>query len=283
MDETIRIYNPARFIGEALPVSGKPVTASYVKAEDQEQPKKTREKRSHLKQKESKWKFFCDKVVWKDVLESKQGEIRELQQKYTWFPIMYNWLVVMVVAALFVSFGIWSINIRTERTAVAYAKVVAEQKDAEHQAYIAQLEADRRAAEESIENQQKKNSTVKSKLGYGSHNFKDNKNYSESDFMTLYQCLDNRLKNAMYAGMTIEEIAFQEGQFIASYDTNPVQDWYYNLAMKSEKLKYEREAEGRPEPIGSDYVYTIYTDHGLYLANDPNAPAYTWWHYSESK
>ena len=95
--------------------------------------------------------------------------------------------------------------------------------------------------------------------------------------MTLYQCLDNRMKNSMYMGMTIDEIAFQEGQFIASYDTNPVQDYYFNLAMKSERLKNDRVSD----PVGTDYVYTIYTEHGLYLANDPKAPAYTWWHYAE--
>ena len=123
--------------------------------------------------------------------------------------------------------------------------------------------------------------TGKIKLSVVYGNFIEKYNYSDADFMTLYQCVDNRLKNKMYFGMTIDEIVFKEGQFIASYDTNPVQDYYFNLAMKSERLKNDREMQGLPEPVGSDYVYTIYTQHGIYLANDPNAPAYTWWRYSE--
>lgn len=235
--------------------------------------------------KESKWKtvwaYVTDWKVWKSVLERQAKETRELGKKYPWFPIMYNWLIVVLIVALFASFCIWGVNIHTEKTAVAYAEAVAEQKDAEHQAYIAQQEADRLAAEQSLENLMKSNAQVKAKLGYGSRNFIEKYNYSDTDFMTLYQCVDNRLKNKMYLGMTIDEIAFKEGQFIASYDTNPVQDYYFNLAMKSERLKNNRETEGLPEPVGSDYVYTIYTQHGIYLANDPNAPAYTWWRYSE--
>jgi hypothetical protein len=81
----------------------------------------------------------------------------------------------------------------------------------------------------------------------------------------------------MYAGMSIEDIVYQDGQFISSYDTNPVQDYYFNLAMKSERAKQNQVSE----PVGSDFVYAIYTPHGIFLANDPKAPAYTWWHYSE--
>lgn len=235
--------------------------------------------------KESKWKtvwaYVTDWKTWKSVLEGQAKETRELGKKYPWFPIMYNWLIVVLILGLFVSFCIWGVNIHTEKTAVAYAEAVAEQKDAEHQAYIAQQEADRLAAEQSLENLMKSNAQVKAKLGYGSRNFIEKYNYGDADFMTLFQCVDNRLKNKMYLGMSINEIVFKEGQFIASYDTNPVQDYYFNLAMKSERLKNDREVQGLPEPVGSDYVYTIYTQHGIYLANDPNAPAYTWWRYSE--
>ena len=264
MDETMKIYNPISKFVE--PDVIKAVDAVIPSTPKHEAPKP-----------ESKWKYFLDGKVWKEVIEAQAKETRALNKKYPWFPIFYNWLCVMCVVALCIGFIIWGVNIHTEKTAQAYAQATAEQKDAEHQAYLDQLAAQQKAEAESIENIMKKNATAKAKLGYGSRNFKDNKNYGDDDFMTLYQCVDNRLRNSMYTGMSIEEIVFQEGQFIASYDTNPIQDYYYNLAMKSEKLKQDRASE----PVGSDYVYTIYTDHGIYLANDPNAPAYTWWHYSE--
>lgn len=266
MDETVKVYMPRK----QLPIMSHEEASAVI-------AKRTK----HVADYKSKWKRFCnyffDWKVWKATIERQAKETRELGKKYPWFPIMYNWLIVFCIIALFVSFGIWGINIHTERTAIAYADSVAAQKDAEHQAFLAQQEADRKAEEQSIENLMKANAKVKAKLAYGSRNFIEKYNYSDADFMTLYQCIDNRLKNSMYTGMTIDEIAFQEGQFIASFDTNPVQDYYFNLAMKSERLKQNQVSD----PVGTDYVYTIYTPHGIFLANDPKAPAYTWWRYSE--
>jgi hypothetical protein len=270
MDETMRLYTPRK----ELPILSHEEASAVIA-----------KKAKHVAAHKSKWKRFCDYLfdgkTWKSVFDDQAKATKELGKKYPWFPIMYNWLIVTLILGLFVSFCIWGVNIHTEKTAVAYAEAVAEQKDAEHQAFLAQQEADRLAAEQSLENLMKSNAQVKAKLGYGSRNFIEKYNYSDADFMTLYQCVDNRLKNKMYLGMTIDEIAFKEGQFIASFDTNPVQDYYFNLALKSERLKNERESEGLPEPVGTDYVYAIYTQHGIYLANDPNAPAYTWWRYSE--
>lgn len=270
MDETMRLYTPRK----ELPImSHEEASAVLTK------------KAKHVAAHKSKWKRFYeylfDGKTWKNVFDDQAKETHELEQKYPWYEILHRWIIALCIVGLFVSFVIWGVNIYTERTAQAYAQSVAEQKDAEHQAYIAQQEADRQAAEQSLENLMKSNAQVKAKLGYGSRNFIDKYNYGDADFMTLYQCVDNRLKNKMYLGMTIDEIAFKEGQFIAAYDTNPVQDYYFNLAMKSERLKNERETQGLPEPVGTDYVYAIYTQHGIYLANDPDAPAYTWWRYSE--
>ena len=270
MDETTKVYMPRK----QLPiVSHEEASAVIAK------------KAKHAVDHKSKWKKFYDYLsdgkTWKNVFDDQAKETHELEQKYPWYEILHRWIIALCIFGLFISFIAWGINIYTERTAQAYADSVAAQKDAEHQAYIAQQEADRQAAKQSLENLMKANAQVKAKLGYGSRNFIEKYNYSNADFMTLYQCVDNRLKNKMYLGMTIDEIVFKEGQFIASYDTNPVRDYYFNLAMKSERLKNERETEGLPEPVGSDYIYTIYTPHGIYLANDPDAPAYTWWRYSE--
>ena len=270
MDETMKVYMPRK---QLQIMSHEEASAVIAK------------KAKHVAAHKSKWNRFCEYLfdgnTWKNVFEENRKREHELEQKYPWFEILHRWIIALCIFGLFISFIAWGINIYTERTAQAYGQTIAEQKDAEHQAYIAQQEADRQAAEQSLENLMKANAQVKAKLGYGSRNFIEKYNYSDADFMTLYQCVDNRLKNKMYLGMTIDEIVFKEGQFIASFDTNPVRDYYFNLAMKSERLKNERETEGLPEPVGSDYIYTIYTPHGIYLANDPDAPAYIWWRYSE--
>lgn len=267
MNETLKLYQPYSMKpGETMPITSK--TPFGAKIAFDSAPNST---------KHSKWRFFLDSKMWKEVFNENARREDALNQKYPWFEILYRWIVALCVIMLFISFIIWSINIYTERTAMAYAASEVEKKEAEHQAFLAQMEADKQAELESVENQMKLNAQAKARLGYGSRNFVEKYHYGDNDFMTLYQCVDNRLKNKMYIGMSIEDIVFQEGQFIASYDTNPVQDYYFNLAMKSERAKQNQVSE----PVGSDYVYTIYTPHGIFLANDPNAPAYTWWHYSE--
>lgn len=280
MDESMKIYMPRNQWGETIPITARPKYAEFIAPD---KPAKANESKPIIHK--SKWKRFCDYIfdgeTWKSVFNTNGNREYDLEQKYPWFEIVYRWAIALLIFLLCVSFVIWGVNIYTEHTAQAYGQTVAEQKDAEHLAYIAQQEADRKAAEESLEQLMKVAARIKAKVGFGSRNFIDVYNYGDADFMTLYQCMDNRRKNPMYANMTVEEMFFTEGQFIAAYDTNPVQDYYFNLAMKSERLKHEREVNDLPEPVGSDYIYTIYTPHGIFLANDPEAPAYTWWRYSE--
>lgn len=285
MDETMKIYEPGTLVYDPYSRTHFATHANVVdelkKFDEELKSRVEKEVKTPSHVKESKWKFFFDWKVWKEVIHENAERERALDKKHPWVEIVHRWVTLLCCVLLAVALGIWAINTYAEHTAEEYGKTVADQKDQEHQAYIDQQEADRKAAEESLENLMKNNATAKAKCGYGSRNFKEKYNYSDADYLTLYQCIDNRLKNGMYAGMTIEEIVFQEGQFIASYDTNPPDKYYFDLAMKSERLKHEREVNGLPEPVGSDYVYTIYTPHGIFLANDPDAPAYTWWHYSE--
>lgn len=263
MDEMIRIYHPE---------ASKTVVDELKEASRERSPKKP--SRNHMKN--SKWNFLGDETIWKEILAEESKKRKELNQKYPWFEILYNWKLALCVTALFVSFIIWGVNIRTEQTAVAYATAAVAQKEAEYQAIRDQEEADRKAEEESLQKKMIHNAQLKAQIGYGSRNFIDKYHYGDDDFMTLYQCIDNRLKNPIYSGMTIDEIVNQEKQWVGYFQSNPIQDYYYNLAMRSEEATHTRVSQ----PVGSDYIYAIYTEHGIYLANDPDAPAYTWWHYS---
>lgn len=271
MDEAIKIYSPVSHHDNKIHYE-KP----FVEPEEKK-VKRMKKLSKHAAQKESKWKFWFDLNTLKEVVREQSKRTNELAQKYSIHVIGYRWFAALAVIALFVSFGIWGINIHTEqKMAVAYAEATAV-KEAEHQAFVAQQEADKEAEQAAIETIMKMNAQTKAKAAWGSRNFVEVYHYGDDDFMTLFQCFDNRMNNPMYEGMTIEEIAFQDGQFIASYATNPVEDYYYNLAMKSERMKLNRDSQ----PVGSDYVYAVYTPHGIYLTNDPKSPEYTWWHYSE--
>lgn len=280
MDESMKIYMPRNKLGESIPITARPKYAEFIVPDE---PAKSNESKPIIHK--SKWKRFFDYLfdgkTWKNVFEVNGKREYELEQKYPWFELLHKYITVLCAIILSIALVFWGIQSYANHVADNREIEVTEQKDKEHQDYIDQQEADRRAAEESREQLMKVAARIKAKVGFGSRNFIDVYNYGDADFMTLYQCMDNRRKNPMYVNMTIEEMFFTEGQFIAAYDTNPVQDYYFNLAMKSERLKYERESKGLPDPVGSDYIYTIYTPHGIFLANDPKAPAYTWWRYSE--
>ena len=281
MDEAMKVYMPRKQWGETIPITARPKYAEFIVPDESV---KADESKPIIHK--SKWKRFCDYIfdweTWKSVLHENAKQERELDQKYPWFELLHKYITVLCAIILSIALVFWGIQYYADHVAENRVNEVTEQKDKEHQDYIDQQEADRKAAEQALEKQMIANAKVKAKLGYGSRNFIEKYNYSDADFMTLYQCVDNRLKNSMYVNKTIEDIVFQEGQFIAAYDTNPSDNpYYYNLAMKSERLKHEREINDLPEPVGSDYIYTIYTPHGIFLANDPKAPAYTWWRYSE--
>ena len=278
MDETVRIYQPKN--NDRILFENVDKYAEQEPPKKAKKPKKESREPSHVvkrkPEKNSKWKFWTDGGLWKDVVNEQSAKVRELGQKYTFAGVLYNWLFVVMATALFVSFGVWGVNIHVDQ-AVAHAEEnTAAIKDAEYQAIEEQREADKRAEEQSLMNQMRHNAEVKARIAYGSRNFIDVYNYSDADFMTLYQCIDNRLKNAIYEGMTIDEIAEQENQWVGYFKTNPVEDYYFNLALKSEEAKQNRISE----PVGTDYIYTIYTPHGLYLTNDPKAPQYTYWRCS---
>ena len=277
MDEVIKIYDPKirQIFGETNAEKKKPAKKLSSGGSHSENSAISGKSDSHSEN--SKWKFWFDGKTMMDIIEEHEAGLKQLDHKHPWVYILRNWAATALVVALFISFGIWGLNIHTERKAVAYAEAAVAVNEAEHRAYLNQVEADRKAQAESLENVMQHNAQVKAKLGYGSRNWIEKYHYGDNDFMTLYQCVDNRLKNSMYEGMTIDEIVMQEGQFISCYESNPVQDYYYNLAMKSERAKQSAVSQ----PVGSDYVYAVYTPHGIYLTNDPKSPEYTWWHYSE--
>lgn len=213
--------------------------------------------------------------VIEGVFEDIEDKNRRLRQKYPMFDIIYNWIIVGLIVGLFISFILWGIQIHTDKTADTAVATALAAYQSEQQAVADAEEAERQAALNSKENQMKLNAKYKTKVLYGARNFEEKYGYTEADYLTLCQCMDNR---ADYYGMSIKEVVEQPGQWVGYYDTNPDDiDKFYKIALKSEQLKEERETR----PISSDYVYAYYTDRGIYLSDEYNSEhPFTWWRYS---
>ena len=228
-----------RFIMEEL--------VHYREPEQQPEPKKPWRKETYLESLQG-------------VLEERRKKEADMNFRHPWFNLMYNWVIVVLVVALFASFWWWGARIRKDNReasirATAYAEFQAEQDAKEEEARQAVL-----AAQKSEEAIMKKNAELKAKVLYGARNFEEKYGYTKADFLTLCQCIDNR--TAFY-GMTVEEVVEQPEQWVGYYATNPVVDKYYKIALESEQAKQNRETK----PTSADYVYAYYTDRGIYLSN----------------
>lgn len=272
MDETIKIYQPG-------------TVSKTVVDELKEEVKKNKPKRpstSHVKK--SKWKFFCDEAIWKEILSEETKKRKELNQKYPWFEIVYNWKLVICVFALFISFIIWGVNIHTERTAVAYATAAVAEKEAEYQARQNALLQEEKQKQLSEENVMGRMATLAAKACYGIRNFEEKYGYSERDFKTYVRCMCNRVDYAIalmsdaereavtldYTELLFKAVVEQEGQFLAYSEKNPALNTYYKWAF--EEINDWRHESAKPWDIS--FRFAELNDDGIWLVQNPNSNGY---------
>ena len=205
MDESMKIYMPRNQWGETIPITARPKYAEIIAPDESagigyaptvtiDPPKVTYEgalngirryaQRHPISEfhAESKWKRFCnyffDGETWMSVLHENAEQERELDQKYPWFELLHKYVTVLCAIILSIALVFWGIDAYANNVADNRVNEVTEQKDKEHQDYIDQQEADRKAAEQALEKQMIANAKVKAKLGYGSRNFIEKYNYS---------------------------------------------------------------------------------------------------------
>ena len=219
---------------------------------------------------------------------------KAIAERFPCVNLFYNWLIGIIVIALFVSFGIWGMQISTDRKAAALAATAM----AEYQADQNALEQERLRAvvaqQQSEEHIVDEMANALAKVFYGVKNFEEKYRYQESDFETLARCVFNRVENKTFAvaqkaeavangeieldenGKPLDErdyiyaIISHEDQWVGYYSNNPVLDKYQKLAAKFIKAWRAEETK----PISNDYLWAEFTPNGIFLKNDYHAGAY---------
>ena len=235
--------------------------------------------------KNSKWKYFNDVPVWKWVLEAKRKQEHELMAKYPWFPVMYNWLILLLVAGLLASFVYWGLDISTQRKVEAATLIARAEAEAERDAIEARKEAEIKAqllSEDAVVNRM---ATTGSKAVYGIRNFIEKYGYSERDIKTYIRCMCDRvdyaiktqLSEAEREAYTLEDIerlftavVEQKDQFLAYSDKNPVLNSYYKAVY--EELDSWLHEETKPWDI--NYRFAELNDDGIWLVQNINSDGY---------
>ena len=275
MDEAVRIYQPSfhlnagGYIGrharyEEPEVNEEPVepvtVVEELKMNYEAEPEP--EKRDPWK-KQTYWETLCE------VFKAHDKKEKAMMNRHPWFNLIYNWIIVIGIVALFASFWWWGVQIRNNRKEQAiresvYAEVQA-QEQAKETARLEALKAEQET-EEYIVNQMVPSL---SKLYFGAKNFEGKYHYTELDFETYGRGAWNRLLNPKYPN-TLDEVVFQKDQFLNCNESNPDVEPYHSMAKRHiEKWRSETVA-----PVSDDYVYAELTPNGVYLKNDFNADGY---------
>ena len=207
-----------------------------------------------------------------EILAARAQEEALLRFRHRWVDLFYNWMIAGLVVALFVSFVVWGLDIRSRRmademTATALASWQAEQAaaaEAEQQEIAAV-----RASEEYV---MKQEATAAAKALFPVQNFVEKYHYGESDLLTYLRCMANR---ADAAGTTLAEVVAEPQQFLGYSDNNPVLTEYYDLAYRFVNEWRHEETK----PCDSSYQWAELTPTGIYLRNEFKADGYARrWH-----
>ena len=194
--------------------------------------------------------------------------MEELKAKYPWFDIFYNWLVALLILALFVSFVIWGLDIRTERRAAEMTATARAAWESELQA-----EADAEAAEiarvrESQEYVMEQEATELAKAFYGIRNFVEKYHYSEADLATYARCIFNRVYRADTTDLA--KVVGTTGQFLGYDKNNPVLEEYYELALRLVREWHNESTK----PCDVSYQFAELTPDGVFLKQNLHADGY---------
>lgn len=273
MDEAVRIY---------VPMSKR---TAEEKPEIREEEQKVTRQPSHMApQENSKWKFFLDGKIWSEVLESREKRRQELEHRHPWVEILQNWVLAVLIVMFIIACIVWSVNIWSDKNAVAYAEAALADYQAEQNA-IVQAEAQRQAAELASEETALKSMTVVGqKMTYGIRNFIDKYHYSKEDIRTYIRCPLDRLDKKLVAmpadereeltnrdiADMFEEIVSQKEQFLAYSSSNLALEEYYDVIY--DELKTWMHETSKPWDI--NYQWAELTPNGIFLTNEFGADGY---------
>lgn len=188
----------------------------------------------------------------------------EIERKVT---IVYLIIMVALVIAFFVGFGIWKYNNRVQARAIETYKAEIEAQQANDSAIkMEEIQAVAAARKAEID--------LFAKLFEGVRGF----NPSVDDLITYGWAVYNREDSRLYPN-TVEEVIHQENQWTCFSDENFVVSDYHRVAEKLVNMRYS----GDPRPCTTDFLWAEIADDGIYLKNsvEPGKIARTW-HYSGS-
>lgn len=221
------------------------------------------------------FKFFNESC------REQEARTKALMKQYPWFPILMNWVMVLLFIILIASLFIWRTQVAAERK----AEILAAEAMAQYQAEQMAIEEETRLAllaEQNSEQAKREADTIlMAKLFAGIDNFVEKYGYGERDLRTYGECVINRVlnnKNEFRTLGTIQEVIMQPNQWIGFSENNQVVDKYYKVAAAVVDAYYNNDIR----PCTSDYCWAELNSNGIYLKNEYNDGKYvSTWRYNQ--
>lgn len=211
-------------------------------------------------------------TILKELTDGYLEQERQLEHKYPWAEIIYNWTLFVAAVGLVISLFCWGVDILITRRAEAQTAAFTAAYEAEQKAAAEAKAMELAAQQKSEEAIMEREATEIAKAFYGIRNFVDKYHYTADDLKTYARCVFNRVD----AGVnSLEAVIGQKDQFLGYAETNPVLQEFYDVAIEAVEEWHSETVK----PCDSSYRFAELKDRGIFLVNEYGADGYVQrWH-----
>ena len=196
-------------------------------------------------------------MIFRQIFEEQDERERLLRFRFPSVSFWYNWLIALLIVALFGSFIWWAVDIQTRHKAEALAAETLAAREAEQAETLAAAEAKAAELKAEAERVQISEAQTVARAFFGIRNFITKYGYDSSDLETYARCIFNR---ADARGKSVEEIAGEKGQFMAYSANNTLVKEYYDMALKFVAAWHAEDA--KPCDVNK-FQNAVFTEYGI--------------------
>lgn len=234
-----------------------------------------------LKKQPRKFTFKENMQILKEVCDKQEAHTKVLMKQYPWYPILMNWVMVILIVVLIGAIFVSATQAKAERRAEELAAEAMAQYQAEQLAKEQEYQTALLAEQNSEKTKREADTILMAKLFAGIDNFVEKYGYGERDLRTYGECVINRVlntRNEFRNLSTIAEVIMQPNQWIGFSENNQVVDKYYKIASEVVNSYYDNAVR----PCTSDYCWAELNSNGIYLKNEYNDGKYvSTWRYNQ--
>lgn len=210
-------------------------------------------------------------MILQEIFEEHAAQEAMLRWRNPWVDVFYNWVIAILIVAMFVGFFDWGLDSYGRNAYEAGQKDLTAAMDAEHEQMMADAEAAEWKAQQEDAALQILEAKAVARMWFGIRLITAKYHYTIDDLYTYAYCAVNR---AAATGKTIMEVLAEPGQFTAYSEHNDLDTDLYNLALQFIADLHA----GKLPQCDAKFKYAVLSEMGIWLVDDPGKPVPERWH-----